>query len=1064
MNSGCRMSGVGHRQKARTSLFLALCALCGGCLGRVATQPLVPAPQALNAMDNVMPRHWLTVGPFVSEPDAGSEGAASARFPQAFVNAETFSAGMADVPSVASDSAHVRPVARRGDVVDLDRILGGEGPRVGYAIADVVVPEETVVQLLFAATGASRAWVNGRPVFRTPNRNGTFCNRDGIFAARLQRGTNRLMLEVGSGPRGWAFSLTPADPFQTWLYRRSDYRRGNLTLTLKTSDDPAVPVVKAVPPRWLKAERSGPAEIVAWNLAGQEKFRASFDMDKGFPLPLPKPGLYRARVFQPYADNSERVGTLWLAHGDLAERVRAARTRADRWLAGPGGEDSRHRGRLLWLLETALAPETSDEPPRIADAYEFAALESLLDELESGRDALGARRGTFLWAFPSGTDGSGQPISISLPDDFDPATPVPLAVYLHGSGGRWTGEAFRSAPFEEPYIQISGDWRGGFMARSYHGLAERDILDAIAFMRENFRIAPDRVVLFGHSYGGFAAWRLGSLYPDRFAALASHAGLPEGYPFANLRHTPIRSYHGLKDLGVCPVFAYYGARETRRAGGESDVIAFPDAGHWARGAHGDAVRWLLTQRADPLPRTVEFTTRWVSRERGRAYWTEILELSDPQRPARLRLNTQADRLTGSADNIARLKLRSLPGLFVADQPLHIEINGHEMRLDAPLPERIAMQFGPDGTWTWLALDQARPAEPVYSMGSLQNLFDGRPVRVVIPSEAPVEYREAVSRGAHRLAQTRRRYGGLPVVTDRDIDPDAPDAHLVVFGAPANNAVMKRLLELLPLDDNGARLAVPVLGSYELAGRGYAYYYHHPLQPEYRVVLYRSDEPGFFRDPFAILPDGRYRPNKGPSLDAAPDFALFDVAERRFLRVACLGKDWSFPAAYAESAPLDPRLSERQALYSLLGEALRAATGADYAYTPFDEEPRVNPATMRTADLATLARAVWGVGIVDLATVEFDNETMRFVADRLDRKDLIGRAFDPYALWPRPQTPWSRDEGVYTVALMANRFQDFGTVTRMRWARGPDLLDGVRTVSGERLELDFEGENSVHTVE
>ncbi len=1039
-------------------LLLALSAgLCAGCLqggiirlaGRDADR--IPAARELDPPANVMPREWLVVGPFELDPDADPEKALDADFLAPAGGGEAFDPDEAGRVWSKDDTTRMQRTERAGDVVDLDRALGGSGERVGYAVTDVTVPEETVVCLMFAATGPNRAWVNGRPVFRTPNRNGSFDKRDGIFTVRLRPGTNRFLLQVGSGPRGWRFSLTPADPFQPWLYRRSDYRRGFLSLSLAASEDEnGLRSVQATPPRWLETDPVGPAEVLVWDQAGREVIREHFDLDAGFPLRLSEAGLYRVRVFQTFADNSERIGTLWVKEGDLADRIRSVQERADRWLAASGRGDRRQRGRLLWLLETAVAGDPEHGKPLVADAFEFVHLERLLDELEADEDALGARRGGFLWGFVPGSDGSGQPLAISLPDDFDPDTAYPLVVFVHGSGAGWTRDAFRSGPADEGYIQIAGDWRGGFSARSYHGLAERDILDAIDFMQEQFRIDPARITLFGHSYGGFAAWRMGALYPDRFAALASHAGLPEGHPLSNLIHVPIRSYHGLEDLGVCPVFAYYGAREVRRAGGQADVVADPDAGHWVFGAHGDAVRWLLGHRADPLPRTVDFTTRWVARERGRAYWTEVLEMNDPHRAARLRLTAESGRLAGTTDNIAHLKLRSLHSLFDETRPLDIAINDHRLRLPAPLPDRVALRFDSDASFSLGSADDASPQEPVYSAGSLQNLFDGRPVRVVVPSGGSPEYRAAVTRGAKRLAQTRQRYGGLPVISDRDIDPEKPDAHLIVLGTPETNACMRRLLDLLPLDDSGEQLDLPVLGSYPLAGRGYAFHYYHPDQPQFRIVLYRSAEPDYFRNLFAVLPDGRYRPNMGPTLDAGPDFALFDVADRRFLRVAHLDQDWTFPASYADSPRIDPRLSERRELYGRVGEALRAMAGTDYAFTPYDVEPRVDPDTMRAADLASLARAVWGLGIVDAITVEFDNETMRFVADRMHREDLVGRAFDPYALWPWPDSPWPREEGRYTVAVATSRFQDFGTATRMRWASGPDLLDGVRTVSGDTM--------------
>jgi hypothetical protein len=339
-------------------------------------------------------------------------------------------------------------------------------------------------------------------------------------------------------------------------------------------------------------------------------------------------------------------------------------------------------------------------------------------------------------------------------------------------------------------------------------------------------------------------------------------------------------------------------------------------------------------------------------------------------------------------------------------------------------------------------------EPIYSEGSLQNLFDGKPIRVVVPGGGDPAYRKAVLKGARQLALGGAHFGGIPILEDREVDVERPDAHLIMLGSPDNNECMKRLLAMLPLSEADGKVAVPVLGEYPLKDRGYAFYYYHPRQPRYRVLLFRSDSPEYFRDMLSVLPDGRYDPDLGAALDAAPDFTLFDVAARRFLRVAQLGKDWKFPAAYANSPKLAPRLSERRELYGCLGQAMREVAGADYAFTLYDDEPRVDPGVMRAADLACLARAAWGVGLVDGAVVEFDDTVMKYVVDRSHDPALIGKAYDPYALWPWPEKPWTETGGKRTVCLLANRFQDFGTVTRTKWAHGPDLLDGVRTASGD----------------
>jgi len=999
--------------------------------------------ERLNPLENPMPRHWQIAGPFPAQSPANPAkpaftGGAIAEKDKAF-------------PTVAMDeSTRWLPVKRAGDLVDMEKHLGGKGRRLGYARTELHFDEETTAVLMFAGTGAKRVWLDGRLVYRIDDPGGTLDKRDSIFTARFAKGTNRLVLEVESGARGWAFSLTLADLAQPWLYERCDYSRATLRLSVAPEMIPGERLVRATAPRWAKAAPEGPALITLRDWGGKVIESRRVQLADGTTVAPPGAGIFCAEVFQRYEDGADRAGTLWFAQGDVTGLAAALRSRAERWLDGAGRADARQRGRVLFLTETTFGRSWRTTAPALRNAYEAAALRRLLDELETGRDALGGRRGTFLWAFVSGTDGSGQPISISLPDDYRADRAYPLIVYLHGSGGNWLSEAVRSSPSEEPYIQISGDWRSP-VDRTYSGLSELDIGEAIAFMKANFRIDPARVYQLGHSCGGYASWRLACRYPDWFAAVAPHAGLPEADYLSNLRNTPVRAFHGLKDQGVCPVWAFHGAEQVRKAGGSADAVGYPAAGHWVYGANGDAVRWLLRQRMEALPQTVDFTTRWVSRGRNRSRWVTVRELQDPHRVGRVMLTAKPSSLTGTVRNVSWLEIRSARELFGRDAALQLDVNGFAGGVDAPLPETITIRFAPDGEWESAAAGPEAHAEPVYSAGSLQNLFDGQPVRIVVSDGGGDEaHRQAVLKGARQLALHGAHYGGIPILEDREVDAWRPGAHLIVLGSPANNSCMKALLGLLPLRESDGKVAVPVLGEYELQGRGYAFCYYHPRQPRYRVVLFRSDSPGYFRDMLSVLPDGRYDPDMGAALDAAPDFALFDVAARRFLRTAYLGKDWKFPAEYADSPKLDPRLADRRELYGRLGEALRRVSKADYAFTLYDDEPRVDPTVMRTADLACLARAVWGVGLVDGVVVDFDDNVMKYVVDRSHDKALVGKAYDPYALWPWPEKPWTKSGGKYTVCLLGNRFQDFGTVTRAKWARAEHLTGSVRPAVGDFL--------------
>ncbi|MFO0933784.1 MAG: hypothetical protein U1E39_13925 [Planctomycetota bacterium] len=93
---------------------------------------------------------------------------------------------------------------------------------------------------------------------------------------------------------------------------------------------------------------------------------------------------------------------------------------------------------------------------------------------------------------------------------------------------------------------------------------ERFVVELIEAMCVEKRLDRDRVVLTGHSMGGYGTWTIGAVHADRFCGLAAFAGAPtclraaEGAPIdavedgvlANLRNLPVFVYQSLDDRQV----------------------------------------------------------------------------------------------------------------------------------------------------------------------------------------------------------------------------------------------------------------------------------------------------------------------------------------------------------------------------------------------------------------------------------------------------------------------------------------------------------------------------------
>ena len=159
--------------------------------------------------------------------------------------------------------------------------------------------------------------------------------------------------------------------------------------------------------------------------------------------------------------------------------------------------------------------------------------------------------------------GTYQPYGVWIPERLP--SPAPLIVFLHGTGSNHLSNASRSffgpGRFDVPAIVVEPLGRGG--SCGYYGPAEQDVLDVMDDITARFEIDEDRVILTGISQGGFATFRIGELYPDRFSALIPLVGqsalVPEiemmisgGEPFMpdtleNLCNVPIRMINGRLD-------------------------------------------------------------------------------------------------------------------------------------------------------------------------------------------------------------------------------------------------------------------------------------------------------------------------------------------------------------------------------------------------------------------------------------------------------------------------------------------------------------------------------------
>lgn len=129
----------------------------------------------------------------------------------------------------------------------------------------------------------------------------------------------------------------------------------------------------------------------------------------------------------------------------------------------------------------------------------------------------------------SSADGSLQPSYLYLPPQL--AEPAPLAVLLHS----WSFDLEQRDSTVEAEARARG-WillAPNFRGRNDHPqacgspTAQQDILDAVSWTREHYRVDGRRIYLLGRSGGGYMAMLMAARHPEPWAAASAWVGISD---------------------------------------------------------------------------------------------------------------------------------------------------------------------------------------------------------------------------------------------------------------------------------------------------------------------------------------------------------------------------------------------------------------------------------------------------------------------------------------------------------------------------------------------------------
>lgn len=525
--------------------------------------------------------------------------------------------------------------------------------------------------------------------------------------------------------------------------------------------------------------------------------------------------------------------------------------------------------------------------------------------LRAGKPDWTTQTGLVVRGYVSDIDGSVQPYGLVIPASYQSPTPhqFRLDAWFHGRGENLTELNFiadrqknvgQFAPPNTFVLHLYGRYCN---ANKFAG--EIDLFEALAAVRKAYPIDENRISVRGFSMGGAATWHIGAHHAGLWAAVAPGAGFaetpeytktnPADWPWyeqklwhwynatdyaVNLYNTATVAYSGEIDKQIQA--AQVMARELKREDLELTHLIGPQTEHKY---HSDTkleldrrIDSIVARGRDPLPRTVKFTT-WTLRY-NQMRWVTVDALSQHWERARIEAEIKdVTTVQVKTQNVTALTLDMPPGLCPLDLARKPTVVLDEQRLEAASVQS-------DRSWTahfskrngkWLTLE--KPEDGLSKRHGLQGPIDDAFLSsfVMVRPTGKAQHERigewAHSELQHALTQWRGMFRGEARVKDDLAITDADIAHsnLVLWGDPASNKLLARILDKLPIRWDAQTLKV---GDQNFPANQHApiLIYPNPLNPKRYIVI----NSGFTFREADYLTNARQVPR-------LPDWAVVDVS-------------------------------------------------------------------------------------------------------------------------------------------------------------------------------------------
>jgi predicted esterase len=244
---------------------------------------------------------------------------------------------------------------------------------------------------------------------------------------------------------------------------------------------------------------------------------------------------------------------------------------------------------------------------------DFATAEAVAAGARNGRNPFAARTGDFKRHYLLESASEIMPYRMYVPTTYNGSKAYPLIVALHGLGGTedsfFTGYEQKMPALAEQHgyivaavlgYRVDGSYGWGLgnppadpATRRVQENSERDVMQVLQLVRQQYKIDENRIYLTGHSMGAIGTWKIAPKFPDLWAAIGMFAGSGAPATLERIKHVPEFVVHGDADATVNVQGSRTMVAKAKELGIEVKYIEVPG------GTHGGVV-------APNLPGLFEF--------------------------------------------------------------------------------------------------------------------------------------------------------------------------------------------------------------------------------------------------------------------------------------------------------------------------------------------------------------------------------------------------------------------------------------------------------------------------